>query len=209
MLVVLIALGTSIWGSLSYIPAGKGYEPFRSFKPAIKVAVGAMTGFEQVALAVVALIGFVAMGAWQPAFWVLWTRNSRRTSIVASLLLLYGLALAWLAVGVRVDPATAQQFYLDVGYGAMGWIAAAAIVLTTVYLFWSSFTERLLTLRYVCGAVLVSLIFGVAWVTLLRAASVRLDRMPTMDAVWMLAPVLLPLIGGVLAPWSLSRIRHV
>jgi hypothetical protein len=61
----------------------------------------------------------------------------------------------------------------------------------------------------VCGAVLVSLAFGVAWVTLLPAAGVQLAGMPTMDAVWMLAPVLLPLTGSVLAPWSLSRIRHV
>jgi hypothetical protein len=29
-----------------------------------------------------------------------------------------------------------------------------------------------------------------------------------MDAVWMLSPVLLPLMASVLAPWSLSRIRH-
>jgi hypothetical protein len=81
-------------------------------------------------------------------------------------------------------------------------------VFTTVYLFWSAFTERLLTLRYVCGALLVSLIFGVAWVTLLRAAGVQLAYMPTFDAVWILAPILLPLIGSVLAPWSLNRIRH-
>jgi hypothetical protein len=162
-----------------------------------------------VALCVVAVIGFVAMGAWHPAFWVLWTRYCRSVRIATPLLLLYGLVLAWLAVGVRVDPRTASQFHLDVVHAAMGWIAAAAIAFTTAYLFWSSFTERLLTLRYVCGAVLVSLAFGVAWVTLLPAAGVQLAGMPTMDAVWMLAPVLLPLTGSVLAPWSLSRIRHV
>jgi hypothetical protein len=124
------------------------------------------------------------------------------------LLLLYGLALAWLAVAVRVDPGTASQFHLDVVHGAMGWIAAAAMVFTTVYLFWSGFTERLLTLRCVCGAILVSLIFGVAWVTLLRAAGVQLVGMHITDAAWMLSPVLLTLTASVVAPWSLNRIRH-
>ena len=35
-----------------------------------------------------------------------------------------------------------------------------------------------------------------------------LPAMPTTDALWMLSPVLLPLTVSVLAPWSLSRIRH-
>jgi hypothetical protein len=201
VLAVLIALGASSWGFLSYIPV--------SWKSAI-VAVGGLTGYEQVALAVVAVIGFVAMGTWHPAFWVLWTRYSGSMRIAAPLLLLYGLMLAWLAVGVRVDPGTAPPapFRVDVVHAAMGWIAAVAIVFTTVYLFWSSFTERLLTLRYMCGALLVSLIFGVAWVTLLRAAGVQLGGIATMDALWMLSPVLLPLMGSIVAPWSLNRIRH-
>jgi hypothetical protein len=29
-----------------------------------------------------------------------------------------------------------------------------------------------------------------------------------LEAVWMLSPVLLPLMASVLAPWSLSRMRH-
>ena len=209
VLAVLIPLGASIWGSMSYIAATKGYEPLRTGIPAIQVAVEGLTGYEQVALAVAALIGFVAMGAWHPAFWALWTRYSRRVSIASLLLLLYGLALVWLAVGVRVDPGTASQFRLDVVHRAMGWIAAAAIVFTTVYLFWSVFSERLLTRRYVCGALLVSLIFGVAWVTLLGAAGMQFVGFPTVDAFWMLSPVLLPLTGSVLAPWALNRLRHM
>jgi hypothetical protein len=43
----------------------------------------------------------------------------------------------------------------------------------------------------------------------LRAASVQLAGMPTMDAAWMLSPGLLPLMASVVAPWSLSRIRHM
>ena len=81
-------------------------------------------------------------------------------------------------------------------------------MLATVYLPWRAFAERLLTLRQACGVVLVSAAFGTAWLTLLRAAGVPLAGMPTTDAVWMLSPALLPLMASVLAPWSLSRIRH-
>jgi len=72
-----------------------------------------------------------------------------------------------------------------------------------------AFAERLLTLRSACGVVLVSVAFGVAWVTVLRAAGVQLGAIPTMDAVWMLSPTLLPLMACVLAPWSLGRVRHM
>ena len=82
-------------------------------------------------------------------------------------------------------------------------------MLATGYLLWRGFAEQLLTLRAACGAVLVSAAFGVAWVTLLRAAGVQLAGMPTTDAAWMLSPTLLPLMASVLAPWSLSRIRHM
>jgi hypothetical protein len=206
LLAVLIALGASIWGSVSYIAVGKGYGFLRIWIPAIGDAVGALTGYEQVALAVVAVIGFVALAAWHPAFWVVLTRYPGGTISAALLLLLYGLALAVLALAVRLG--TASQFQLDFVLGTSRWIVAAALVLATVYLFWSGFTERLLTLQYVCGALLVSLIFGVAWFTLLRAADVQFAGMPTVDAVWMLAPALLPLMGSLLAPWSLNRIRH-
>jgi hypothetical protein len=204
---LLFALGVSIWGSLSFIAVGK-YEPLRSGQRAIEGALGALTGYQPVALAVVLLIGFIALGASHAAFWALWVRYPRRVSIASLVLLLYSVALVWLAVGVRRDPMTASQFHLDVVYGAMRWIAASAIVFASVYLFWSGLTERLLSLRYVCGAILVTLIFGVAWVTLLRAAGVQIAGIPTMDVFWKLSPVLLPLMASAVAPWSLSRIRH-
>ena len=39
-------------------------------------------------------------------------------------------------------------------------------------------------------------------------AGVQLAGVPATDAVCMLSPVLLPLTVGILAPWSLSRVRH-
>jgi hypothetical protein len=44
--------------------------------------------------------------------------------------------------------------------------------------------------------------------TVLRAAGVQLAGMPTIDVLSMLSPALLPLMASLLAPWSLSRIRH-
>jgi hypothetical protein len=87
-------------------------------------------------------------------------------------------------------------------------VAAAAIVFATAYVAWRSFAERLLTLRSAGGAVLVSSAFGAAGLMLLRAAGVPPAGMPAADAVWMLSPALLPLMVSVLAPWSLSRMRH-
>ncbi len=129
-------------------------------------------------------------------------------SIASFLLVLYGLAFAWLAVGIRVDPETASQFHLDVVYQAMRWIATAAMAATTVYVFWSGFSERVLTVRYAGGAVATSVAFGAAWLTVLHMAGVRLDGLSAAHVASILSPALLPLTIGVLAPWSLSRIRH-
>jgi hypothetical protein len=206
VLAVLIALGVSVWGSLAFIAVGKDYEPLRGWQRAIEGAVGALTGYQQAALAVVVSIGFVALGASHAALWALSTRYFRRVSIAGSLLLLYGLALALLALAGRSGIASA--LVVDALFGATRWIAAAAIVLTTVYLLWRVRAERLLTVRQTFGAVLLCAAFGVAWVTVLRAAGVPLGGMPTTDAAWMVSPALLPLMASVLAPWSLSRIRH-
>ena len=136
----------------------------------------------------------------------LWARYPRRLNIAGLLFLLYGLALVLLALaGQRWN---GLEILLGAILRATSWVAASAIVLATGYLFWRAFAERLLTLRQACGAVLVSAAFGAAWLTLLRAAGVSLAGMPATDAVWMLSPALLPLMASVLAPWSLSRIRH-
>ena len=120
--------------------------------------------------------------------------------------LLYGLALVLLALGQRWNGV--EIIPLGAILRATSWVAAAAIVFATAYVAWRSFAERLLTLRSARGAVLVSAAFGAAGLTLLRAAGVSPAGMPAADAVWMLSPALLPLMVSVLAPWSLSRIRH-
>jgi hypothetical protein len=173
---------------------------------AINGAVAALAGYEQLALVVVAAVGVVT---WVAAFAVLGalrTRYSRRVNIAASSLLLSGLALALLAGAERngiVSPFVAHAIV-----AAARWIILAGMVFTTVYVFWSGFAERVLTIRYACGALAISSAFGAAWVTVLSAAGLQLAAMSTTNVVWMLSPMLLPLLAIVLAPWSLSRLRH-
>ena len=119
--------------------------PLSSWQRAIEGAVGALTGYEQLALAVVASIGVALMVASLAAFAALRARYPRRLNIAGWLLLLYGLVLVLLALAGQRG--IGLEFLLDALFGATRWIAAPAIVLATVYLFWRAFAERLLTLR--------------------------------------------------------------
>jgi hypothetical protein len=209
-LAAIIAIGVSAWISVALLGDAVFIQmwnvPLCSWLSAINGAIGALTGYEQLSLVVVGAVGVVVWVAAFAALGALRTRYTRR--IVAPLLLLYGLALVWLAVGVRMDPETASRFHLDVVYGAMRWIAAAAIVLTTAYVLSSAFAERVLTIRYAGGAVAISAAFGAAWLTTLHMAGVQLGGMSATNVITVVSPALLPLMASVLAPWSLSRIRH-
>ena len=115
VLAAIIAIGVSVWISVPLLGDAVFIQmwnvPLSSQLPAIKGAVAALTGYEQLSLVVVAAVGVVI---WVAAFAVLgalWTRYSRRVNIAASSLLLYGLALVLLAVGVRTDPETASPFH--------------------------------------------------------------------------------------------------
>jgi hypothetical protein len=199
VLPALIAVVLSVWASLSFIVVGERY--LRSRLRVIEDAVAGLSGYEHVALAVVACIGGAAIVASVAALIALAARYPRPMNIATCLyLLFYGLALVLLAV--------AGHRGIGLLLGPTRFIDAPALVLGTVYLSWRVFAERLLTPRWAFGVVLVSAAFGAAWVTMLRAAGVQLAAMPTMNALWMLSPALLPLTASVFAPWSLNRIRH-
>ena len=149
--------------------------------------------------------GVVVWVATLAVLGALWNRYFRRVNIAASLLLLSGLALALLALAGRYG--IVSTFLVDAIFSATRWIVAAAMVLATVWLLWRALAERLLTVRYACGALVISAAFGATWLMLRNAAGVQLAGMPT-NAVSMLWPLLLPLMVSVLAPWSLNRIRH-
>ena len=210
VLAALIAIGVSLWISLRLLGDAVFIQawnvPLNSQLSVMKDAVAALTGYEQLSLVVVAAVGVVI---WVAAFAVLgalWARYSRRVTIAASSLLLCGLALALLALAEHKG--IVSPFAVDAIFAAARWIFLAAIVFTTVYVFWSGFADRVLTIRYTSGALAISAAFGAAWLTVLHIAGVQLARMSAMNAVWILLPALLPLTIGVLAPWSYSRVRH-
>jgi len=204
VLAALTAVVVSVWAPRSLIAAGEIFgDPLRSVQRALQGAVGALTHYELFALAVAGFIGVAVMVASRAALVALWTCYPRRLSIAGSLLLLCG--------GVLVLPTLAGQGWnvpLVAILRGTSWVAASAILCATVYLAWRTFAERLLTLRQAWGAVLLSVAFGAAWLTLLRATGLTLAGMSAADAAWMLSPALLPLMVYVLAPWSYSRVRH-
>jgi hypothetical protein len=210
VLAALVAVCVSVWASFSFIAVAEsyqrlwGYRRARIWQQAIESAAGAIAGYELVAFAVVASFAVVILVASRAALSALWARYPRRVSVVASLPLTYGLAFV---LRMRAGSG-ASGLALDMIFRTAPWVVAGAMVLTTLYLFWKGFAERLLTLRSACGAILIAVAFGVSWVTVLQATGVRLAGMSTTNALWMFSALLLPLMASVLTPWSLSRIRH-
>lgn len=206
-LIALIAVGTSVWASGTIPMADKAFGgPLTTWQLAVEGAVGALTVHQLLALAVLMSIGVaVAVASWS-ALGALSTRYPRRYRIAASLLLLYVVALVLLALARQrgIGPGISIRAILR----ATSWVSVSAMLLATGYLLWRGFAERLLTVRHAAGAVILSAVFAAAWLTLLRAAGLSLTELSTSDAAWMLSPALLPLAASVLAPWSLSRIRH-
>jgi hypothetical protein len=208
VLTALIAVGVSVWTSIALVSEwgtwaigpGKPVDGAPGLtwpRNAIGQAIGTLTGDAQIALAVVTSIAVAAMVAALASFNALRARYSRRLIIAVSLLLLCGLALALLArAGQR---GIAPESLVDALFAAARWIAASAMALTAVYLLWTGVAERVLTLRYACGALVISVAFV--------AAVVQLAGMLPANA-FILLPLFLPLMASVLAPWSLSRLRH-
>jgi hypothetical protein len=210
VLAAVIAIGVSAWISVPLLGDAVFIQmwnvPLSRQLSGINDAVAALTGYEQLSLAVVATVAVVV---WVAAFAVLgalWTRYSRRVNIAGGLLLLYGLVLGLLALAG--ERGIGPEIPLGAILRTTSWLAASAIVLATFYIFWSVLAERLLTVRQALGAVLLSTAFAAAALTVLRAAGLSLADMPPADAVRMLSPALLPLTLSVLAPWSYSRVRH-
>ena len=147
VLAAIIAIGVSVWLSVPLLGNAVFIQmwnlPLSSQLSGINGAVAALTGYEQLALVVVAAVGVVVWVAAIAVLGALWTRYSRRANIAASSLLLSGLALALLALAERNG--IVSPFVFDALSAAARWIFFGAMVFTTVYVFWSGFAERVLT----------------------------------------------------------------
>jgi hypothetical protein len=203
VLAAIIAIGASVWISMPVLGDAVFIQmwnvPLASRLPAVNGAVAALTGYEQLALAIVAVIGLVVWVAYLAVLAAVWARYSRRANIAAVSLLLTGIGLALMALAE--SKGIVSPFVFHAALAAARWILLGAMVFTTIYVSWKGFAERVLTIGYACGALVISTAFGAAWLTL-AATGVQ-------SAVSMLWLVLLPLMVGALAPWSLNRLRHL
>ena len=162
--------------------------------------------YSYVAQAVITSVGVALMVALFATFSALRARYPRRLLIAGSLLLFHGLVLVLLALAEQKGIASSSL--VGTTFAVTGWTLVVAIVSATIYLFWSGFAERALTIRYASTALLGSAAFGAAWLTVLNTAGVQLAAMSVAGVVGILWPVLLPPLASVVAPWSLSRVRH-
>jgi hypothetical protein len=210
VLAALVAIGVSMWISLPLLGDAVFVQmwevPLNSQRSALIVAINALTGYEQLALTVLAVGGVALWVASWAALGALWTRYPRRLNIAASLLLLYGLAVGLLALAG--ERGLGPEVPLGAILRSTSSVAAAAIVFATTYLAWRTFAEGLLTVRQASLVVFLSAAFAAAWLTVLRAEGLSLADMSAAEAVRTVALAVLPLTVSVLAPWSYSRIRH-
>jgi hypothetical protein len=210
VLAAVSAIGVSVWISMPLLGDAVFIQmwsvPLSSQLSGINGAIAALTRYEQLSLVAVATVGIVMWVAAFAVFGALRARYSRRVNIAASSLLLSGLALALLGLAERNGIVSPVVF--DALFAAARWIVFGAMAFTTVYVFWTGFAERVLTIRYASGAVAMWVAFGVAWLTVLHMAGVQLAGMSAIDAVSILSPALLPVMVSALTPWSLSRVRH-
>jgi len=215
LLAAMIAVGVSVWVSSSFISAwgpwlldGKdASQGMLGLRHEIGDAIGGLTGYVHAALAVVASVFVAVTVASLAAFTAIRARYSRRVNIAISLLLLCGLALVLLVLAGQSG--IASEFLVDALFTATRWIAAAAMVCGTVYLAWRAVAEQLLMPRHVYGAILIWAACGAAWLTLAHAGGLQIAAMTAEDTVSLLWRMFLPLMACVVAPWSLSRIRHI
>ena len=210
LLAALTVVAGSAWASSSLIGAWGSWAPeggkdvvpeLLLTRQKIGDALAGMMGYSYGAQALITSVAVAVMVAAFATFAAVRARYPRRVLIVGSLLLIHALALILLAV-------VEQEDLMRTAFAVTGWTLVAAMVFATVYCFWRCFVERALTVRYASAVLLVSAAFGAAWLAVLQAAGVELSGMPAAGIVGILWPVLLPPLASVLAPWSLSRLRH-
>jgi len=156
---------------------------------------------------VIVFSAVAVMVAARASLEALFARYRVRVVAAAAFALLYGLVVALVVLGA--DGWVQDAMLLNIMLGAVPLLGGGAVVLGTLYLFWRTVVERILAPQQAAGVVLASAIVAVAWVTLLDAADTPVSRMSPVTAALALCPALLTLAVLVLAPWSLSRVRHL
>ncbi len=210
----LLLIGLSVLVSSSFITSwgswvvdGKDSVPgLIDTRHTLGATLGKLTVQKAALPAILLAVAIAVMVAARAVFTALRARWSRRVNIGGVLLLVYCLTLVLLVLSEQrgLVPALVPQAFL----ATSGWLAAAALVIGTMYLAWRVLAERLVTWRQASVVAGLLAVFAATWLVLLSAGGVSLTRIDAAEAIRMLLPVLLPLFFCVLAPWSLSRVRH-
>jgi hypothetical protein len=191
-LVALAAICVSAWASAPLMDewgpwiSKKGTNvstPLPQVRNELARQFGELTAYGHAAQVFTTVVFVLAVIAAFAAFSALRARYPRRLIITGSLLLLYLLALRIWSGGPHLI------------HTATPWILAAAMVILIANLLRGGFAERALTTTYLFGALAISVAY---WAAFLSGISI--------DSV--AGNFLLPFMIFVLAPWSLSRIRH-
>lgn len=195
----------SVWGPSMTDGIDLGARAFQQ-RGEVLDTIGRQTAQAILAQAVVACIAVAAVVAWQAAREALKARYPRRLLVVQWLPAAWGCAITLAALAGKsgiVSPSAAGTVV-----AAAVWIATAVILVATIYFFWSNIAERALPTDYLVGALAIVAAFGVAYAIVLRGAGEPNSATHPTAMVMMLWPVLLLLLGSVVAPWSLNRARH-
>jgi hypothetical protein len=204
VLAALIVMGSSLWASIELMSAMEVWGVTRKgvdlgarliqFRSDVQRAFfGEPTGYSHVAQTVAISLFIVFVVAARAAFTALRARYPRHLLAGVSLVLFCIFSTALLSLARQKG--VAAESLVNAISSAIAWIAAIALTSSTLYLFWSGFRERTLTAAYACGA-------------LVLVAASGLAAPPGPSVVENSVTWLLPLAVLLLAPWSLSRIRH-
>jgi hypothetical protein len=204
VLAALFSMGLSLWGSIELMSVLEVWGVTRKgvdlgawlmqFRSGVERAFfGELTGYSYIVRAVSISMFIVFVVAARAAFTALRARYPRHLLVGVSLFLFCVLSTALL--GLAKQKGIAAESLVNASLGAIDWILVIALTFWTLYLFWSGFRERALTISYACGAFVL-------------VAASGLVSPPAPSLVEITVTWVLPLAVLVLAPWALSRIRH-
>ncbi len=210
VLSALIAIGVSVWGSSAFVSAwgvylvagGKNVVPdVLNLREAIAEGFSGLAATVRFALVVAAFSTVAGLVAWQAAREALRARYPRALLVIEWLPAAWGVASILLALAGRtgIIPMLAVHAF----FTATFWITGVALIVATLYLLWSGFAGRALTIPYVCGAVAISAMFAGTWIVARSETNILGESM--IGILWLGLAILML---SVLAPWSLNRSRH-
>lgn len=207
----LAMVAVSAWISVPIVnrwpDVGREGAGLQQGRDALEAALLAMTTPQHFALTILAFGMIVLLVTVRASIEALFARYRRRViiALVASLAVALAFTLSRFVNQSSVGLVTLADAMLT----ALALITAAAIMLATLYLFRRTVAENLLTRKQVTGGVLMSALFAAAWLSLTYSSGLRLSELSLAGVALVSLPVVLPLFASVLAPWSLSRMRHI